>query len=72
VLDCTYARARCRTVRHLNTRDGPLARDTRGTVRYEMNNLDRRLVFVDWDNDMQVLVFAEEIEILRQPGGLAA
>jgi len=37
-----------------------------------MNNLDRRLVFVDWDNDMQVLVFAEEIEILRQPGGLAA
>ena len=72
MLDCTYAGARCRTVRHLNTRDGPLACDPHGTIQYEMNNLDRRLVFVVWDNDMQVLVFAEEIEILRQPGGLAA
>jgi hypothetical protein len=37
-----------------------------------MNNLDRRLVFVDWSNGMNVLVFAEEIEILGQPEGLAA
>jgi len=37
-----------------------------------MDNVDRRLVFVDWDNEMTVLVFAEEIEILRQPESLAA
>jgi hypothetical protein len=37
-----------------------------------MDNLDRHLVFVDWDNHLPVLVFAEEIEILRQPESLAA
>jgi hypothetical protein len=72
MVDRTYAGARCRTGRHLNTPDGPLPRDTHGTIRYEMNNLDRRLVFVDWSNGMNVLVFAEEIEILGQPEGLAA
>jgi hypothetical protein len=65
MVDRTYAGTRCRTVRHINTRDGLLPRDTRGTIRYEMDNLDRRLVVVDWDNDMNALVFAEEIEILR-------
>ena len=72
MVDRTYAGARCRTVRQLNTHNGLLARDTQGTIRYEMDNLDRHLVFVDWDNHLPVLVFAEEIEILRQPDRLAA
>jgi len=72
MMDRTYAGARCRTVRHINTHNGLLPRDTQGTIRYEMDNLDRRLVFVDWSNGMNVLVFAEEIEILGQPEGLAA
>jgi hypothetical protein len=54
---------RCRTVRHLTTRDGILRRDTFGTVRYEMENLDRRLIFVDWDNGMNTPVFPQEIEM---------
>jgi len=37
-----------------------------------MDNLERRLVVVDWDNDMNALVFAEEIEILGPPERLAA
>ena len=72
MVDRTYAGARCRTVRHINTHNGLLPRDTQGTIRYEMDNVDRRLVFVDWDNDMNILMFAEEIEILRQPQSLAA
>jgi hypothetical protein len=68
----THAGARCRTVQHINTRDGLLSRDTHGTIRYEMDNLDRRLVFVDWDNGMSVPVFPGEIEILGQPERLAA
>ena len=72
MVDRTYAGARCRTVRHINTYNGLLPRDTQGTIRYEMDNVDRRLVFVDWDNDMNILMFAEEIEILRQPQSLAA
>ncbi len=72
MVDRTHTGLRCRAVRHISTRDGLLRRGTYGTIRYEMDNVDRRLVFVDWDNDMNVLVFAEEIEILRQPESLAA
>jgi chromosome condensin MukBEF MukE localization factor len=72
MMDRAYAGARCRTVRHINTRDGLLPRDTQSTIRYELDNVDRHLVFVDWDNHLTVLVFAEEIEILRHPEGLAA
>ena len=71
-MDRTSAGARCRTVRHINTRDGLLPRDTHGTIRYQMDNLERRLVVVDWDNDMNAPVFAEEIEILGPPERLAA
>ena len=67
-----YAGTRCRTVRYITTRDGPLRCDTRGTIRYEMDNLDRRLVFVEWDNGMSVPVFPGEIEICGQPERLAA
>jgi len=28
-----------------------------------MDNLDRHLVFVDWDNGMTTPVFAQEVEI---------
>jgi hypothetical protein len=37
-----------------------------------MDNLDRRLVFVEWDNGMNVLMFPEEIEIRGQSERLAA
>jgi hypothetical protein len=42
-----------------------LPRHSHGTIRYELDNLDRRLVFVDWDNGMTVLVFPHEIEVLE-------
>ena len=63
MVDRTHAGLRCRLVRHLNTRDGLLRRDTCGTVQYEMDNLGRHLVFVDWDNGMTTPVFAQEVEI---------
>lgn len=72
MMDHTYTGVRCRTVQHLSTREGLLPRDTQGTIRYEMNNLGRRLIFIDWDNGMKVLVFAEEIEISKQLEDLAA
>jgi hypothetical protein len=58
--------ARCRTLRQVNTLKGVLPRDTYGTLRYEMDNLGRRLVFVDWDNGMGVPVFPLEIEVVEQ------
>jgi hypothetical protein len=53
-------------VQHLSTHDGFLRRDTCGTIEYEVENLGRRLVFVQWDNGMNVAVFSGEIEIDNQ------
>jgi len=72
MIDHKHAGTRCRTVRHITTRDGLLHCDTHGTIRYEMDNLGRCLVFVEWDNGMDVLVFPEEIEIFEQLERLAA
>ncbi len=56
----------CRTLCHLLTIEGILPRDSYGTLRYEMDNLGRHLVFVDWDNGMRVPVFPQEIEVLEK------
>ncbi|HEV8713956.1 MAG TPA: hypothetical protein VGX03_14160 [Candidatus Binatia bacterium] len=63
MVDRTHTGLRCRVVRHLSTRDGLLRRDAYGTIQYEMDNLGRHLVFVDWDNGMTTPVFAQEVEI---------
>jgi hypothetical protein len=70
--DHTHVGARCRTVQHINTHEGALRRDTYGTIRYEVDNLDRHLVFVDWDNGISVAVFPQEIEIVPAYERLAA
>ena len=67
MIDRKHTGARCRTVRHITTREGRLYRHTYGTIRYEMDNLGRHLVSVDWDNEINVAVFSQEIERLRQP-----
>lgn len=54
---------RCRTMRYLNTVEGALLRNSGGVIRYEVENLGRHLVFVNWDNGMSVSVFPHEIEI---------
>ena len=72
MIDRTLAEACCRTLQHITTREGPLRRNTRSTICYVINNLDRRLILVEWDNGMDVPVFPEEIEIFEQPEHLAA
>jgi hypothetical protein len=63
MMDHSRSGARCRTRYHVNTVEGALPRHSRGTIRYELDNLGRRLVFVDWDNGMGVPVFPHEIEV---------
>lgn len=64
MMDYSRSGARCRTRYHINAVEGVLPRHSRGTIRYELDNLGRRLVFVDWDNGMGVPVFPHEIEVL--------
>ena len=61
MMDRSHAGIGCRTRRHVSTAAGMLPRHSHGTIRYELDNLDRRLVFIDWDNGMTVLVFPHEI-----------
>ena len=37
---------------------------TGGTIQYEIENLGRNLIFVDWDNSLSLFVFPSEIEII--------
>ncbi len=65
MVDRSRTGARCYTLRQINSVKGLLPRETYGTLRYEEENLGRRLVFVDWDNGMNVPVFPDEVEILE-------
>jgi hypothetical protein len=48
--------------------EGDLKKDSTGTIRYEMDNLGRNLVLVDWDRGFTVPVFPYEIEELVENG----
>lgn len=65
--DHTRAGLRCRTIRFVRTVEGDLRRDAQGTIRYEIDNLDRRLVLVEWDQGFTVPVFPHEIELISAP-----
>ncbi|MGH7961167.1 MAG: hypothetical protein ACRERD_04980 [Candidatus Binatia bacterium] len=65
-MDHAHTGARCRALQHINTVKGTLPRGSFGTIRYEMDNLGRRLVLVDWDTGISVPVFPPEIEMLLQ------
>lgn len=66
MIDRTRSGIWCRTLRSMDIVQGTLPRDSYGTLRYEMDSLDRRLVLVDWDNGLSVPVFPYEIKILQQ------
>ena len=66
MIDRTHAGVRCRTRRLVYTAQDVLPRHSYGTIRYEVENLDRTLVFVDWDTGADILVFPTEIEMLEE------
>ena len=70
MVDRSRSGLRCRSARHVNSPQGAFPRFTQGTIRYEIENLGRRLVFVDWDHGISVPVFPDEIEVLGLAGRL--
>jgi hypothetical protein len=64
MIDRSRAGMRCRAIRLIRTVKGDFPKGTWGTVCYEMENLERRLVLVAWDTGATVPVFPDEIEIL--------
>lgn len=64
MIDRTRAGMRCRTIQFVRTVEGDLPKDACGTIRYEMENLGRLLVLVEWDRGLTVPVFPHEIEVM--------
>ena len=67
MLDRTHAGFRCHTLQPLRTVQGDLPRGSQGTVAYEMDNIGRHLLFVNWDQGFSVPVFPDEVELQRAP-----
>jgi len=69
MLDRTHAGFRCYTRQLLRTVQGDLPRGSQGTVAYEMDNLGRHLILVNWDQGFSVPVFPDEVELQSAPRG---
>ena len=63
MIDHTRKGMRCQTTLFVRTVEGDLRKNAQGTIRYEMENLDRHLVLVEWDQGFTVPVFPHEIEV---------
>ncbi len=55
---------RCRAKRNLNSHQGFVKAQTTGTIEFETENLDRRLISVQWDGGLRMYAFPDEIELL--------
>ena len=51
-------------MRHLTAHQGLVKAQTTGTIQFETQNLDRRLISVQWDGSFQMYVFPDEIELV--------
>jgi hypothetical protein len=66
MINRTQAGVRCHTRHLVRTVKGNLPRESYGTILYEMENLGRQLIIVNWDSGISVPVFPDEIEIENQ------
>jgi hypothetical protein len=59
---------RCRAKSTLHSPIAIIQPGDQGTIAYEVENLGRRLILVQWDNGASMYAFAEEIEIMEGNG----
>jgi len=64
MIDLSSKGIRCRAAREIQTNWGMVTSFTGGTIQYEIENLGRYLILVDWDNGLSLNVSPSEIEII--------
>lgn len=64
MIDLISKGIRCRATREIRTDWGMVTSSTGGTIQYEIENLGRYLILVDWDNGLSLNVSPSEIEII--------
>jgi hypothetical protein len=55
---------KCRAVRDIRDYQGVVSTSAEGTIEYEVENLGRHLINVQWDNGVRLNVLANDIEII--------
>jgi hypothetical protein len=55
---------KCRAVREIRDYEGMVKASAEGTIQYELENLGRHLVNVQWDNGLRLNVLTDDIEII--------
>lgn len=60
----TLAGTRCSATREIRTHAGLIKRFTQGAILYDLDNLGRRLIYVQWDNGISAYVYPVEIDVL--------
>jgi len=70
MIDRSHAGHRCETQYLIRTVKGDLPRGSQGTIAYEMDNLGRHLILVNWDKGFAVPVFPDEIELHSETASL--
>ncbi len=64
MIDLSSKGLRCRAFREIRTNWGMVTSSTGGTIQYEIENLGRYQILVDWDNGLSLNVSPREIEII--------
>jgi hypothetical protein len=64
MIDFTSKGTRCRAKRMIRSHVGMISPLNEGIITYEIDNLERRLILVQWNTGVSTYVFADEIEII--------
>ena len=66
MINTTLAGARCRATKEIRSHLGRTGRYTEGTIQYDIDNLGRHLISVQWDNGVTDYAYPFEIEIIDE------
>jgi hypothetical protein len=61
---------RCRAGKAIIGHQGIVKANTEGTIQHVIDNLDRRLINVEWDNGVTMYAFPDEVEIQQKEEAL--
>jgi hypothetical protein len=64
MINSQAAGTRCLATKEIRTHSGLIKRFTEGTILYDLDNLGRRLIYVQWNNGVAGYVYPVEIETI--------
>ena len=66
MVDTSLTGMRCRATKEIRSHQGLVRRYSEGIIQYNMDNLGRHLISVQWDTGVIDYVYPLEIELLGQ------